>query len=352
MLGTLKNVGSLITRKPPPVGQTPHEVVHRENKWRLLRFRGDVRYRVPILIVPSMINRWYVLDLMPGRSLVEWLVQQGHDVYVIDWGTPGAEDRFLTFDDVVGRYLGRALRRSTESSGSPRVHVLGYCMGGTLAAIHASVYPERIASLTALASPVAFHDDSLLAAWTRNPAFDVEGFVDAFGNAPWPMLQASFMMLRPTLTLSKLAFLLDKAVTGRGFDDAFLDGFFAKEKWANDNVALAGGVFRTWVRDIYRRDAIMEGSLTLDGHPVRLEAVRSALHVISFEDDYIVPKATAAPLAERASSEDILHTHLRGGHIGAVVSKGASERLWPVMQQWWAERDGRPQAVRAVSSGV
>ncbi len=146
MFNALRNLAGL-ARKPPPVGQTPHTVVHRENKWRLLRFApSERRYATPILMVPSLINRWYVLDLMPGRSLTEWLVEQGHEVYVIDWGTPGPEDRFLRFDDIVGRYLGRALRKTCNEARSNRAHVLGYCMGGTLAAIRAAVHPEHIAS--------------------------------------------------------------------------------------------------------------------------------------------------------------------------------------------------------------
>lgn len=348
MLGPLRRMAGLWTRKPPAVGQTPHVVIHRENKWRLLRFDGRRQHRVPVLMVPSMINRWYVLDLMPGRSLVEWLTDQGHDVFVIDWGTPGPEDRYVRFDDVVGRTLRRALRRCCEASGAPKAHVLGYCMGGTLAAIHTAVYPERVASLTALAAPVAFDDDGLLGTWTRSSAFDVDSFVDAFGNAPWPLLQASFLLLRPTLNLSKMVFLVDQAVVDRAWNDEFLNGFFAKERWANDNVSLPGEVFRTWVRDIYRGDALLRGTLTLDGHRVDLSRIDVPVHVISFEDDYIVPRSAAAPLAERVSSKDVLHTHMRGGHVGAVVSKSASKRLWPVMQRWWAERDTRPVALAAV----
>jgi len=111
----LKKLAERARRGLPPVGQTPHDEIFRENKWRLLRFRPVVpeaqRKRTPILLVPSLINRWYILDLQPGRSFAEWLVAAGHDVYIIDWGTPGAEDRYLTFDDICDRYLGRAVRQ-------------------------------------------------------------------------------------------------------------------------------------------------------------------------------------------------------------------------------------------------
>ena len=121
---------------PPAVGATPHTVVWTENKWRLLRFaprRRLAQFKTPVLLVPSLINRWYVLDLGTGRSLIEWLVAQGHDVFCIDWGTPGAEDRYLTWDDIAGRYLGRAVRMATRFGRRGDAHVLGYCLGGTLA---------------------------------------------------------------------------------------------------------------------------------------------------------------------------------------------------------------------------
>ena len=96
----------------PAVGQTPADVVHTENKWRLLRYRserGAKRPKTPILLVPSLINRHYVLDLMPNKSFAEYLVSRGHDVFVIDWGTPSDEDRYVTFDDICDRALGRAI---------------------------------------------------------------------------------------------------------------------------------------------------------------------------------------------------------------------------------------------------
>ena len=102
----LFNLASLLTRKRPPVGSTPADVVHSENKWRLLRYRRKepVRFKTPVLLVPSLINRHYVLDLLPDKSFVEWLVARGHDVYCIDWGTPSDEDRYLSFDDVCARF--------------------------------------------------------------------------------------------------------------------------------------------------------------------------------------------------------------------------------------------------------
>jgi polyhydroxyalkanoate synthase len=141
------------------VGSSPADTVLKENKWRRLRYRtpaGVVRRGKPVVLVPSLINRHYVLDLLPQKSFAEYMVKRGHDVYIIDWGTPTDEDRFVTFDDVADRYVGRALRVAAKLGDAPNVHVLGYCLGGTLAVIQAALHPNRCASLTALAAPRRF----------------------------------------------------------------------------------------------------------------------------------------------------------------------------------------------------
>jgi polyhydroxyalkanoate synthase len=333
----IRNLLTLGARTRPVVGATPADVVHRENKWCLLRYRArpeGLAYRTPIVMVPSLINRHYVLDLMPGKSFAEYLVGRGHDVCVIDWGTPGDEDRHVPFDDYAGRYLGRALGRAAATAGAARAHVLGYCMGGTLAAIHAAAYPERVATLVGLAAPVRFGDDGLLAAWTRSQTFDVRSLVAAFGNVPWQLLQSAFHLLRPTLHLSKATHLLDKA-----WEDEYLDGFLALETWGNDNVSFPGACFQRYIEDLYRGDALARGTFRLYDRPARLESITCPTLVVTFRHDNIVPTESAAALHEQIGSPDKERIDLPGGHVGAVVSRKAATTLWPRLSQWWAERD-------------
>jgi polyhydroxyalkanoate synthase len=331
-----ENLSSLWRRPKPEVGVTPADVVHRENKWRLLRYQRSTaaRFSTPVLLVPSLINRHYVLDLMPGKSFAEWLVAQGHDVYCIDWGTPGPEDRYLEFDDICDGYIGRAVRKVARASSRGKAHVLGYCLGGTLAAIYTSARPERVASLTALAAPVSFHDDGLLSQWTRSPTFDVRALVEAMGNVPWQLMQSAFHMLRPTLTLSKAVHLLDKA-----WNDEFIDGFLAIETWGNDNVSFPGEAYRRYIEELYRGDALMRGTFTLSGRPARLEQITCPTLAVTFEHDNIVPWRSAAPLVDRVASQDKQRIHIAGGHVGAVVSRAASKNLWPQLSGYWAARD-------------
>ena len=325
------------------VGRTPATCLHQENKWRLLRYQArpeGIAFATPIVLVPSLINRHYVLDLLPGKSFAEYLVAQGHDVLVIDWGTPGPEDRYLTFEDLCDRALGRAIRIAARQGTRGKAHLLGYCLGGTLAAIHTAVRPERVASLCALAAPVGFHDRGLLSAWTRAP-FDVATLCQATGNLPWPLMQAAFHLLRPTLLLSKAVHLL-----GRLGDRQFLDGFLAVETWGNDNVSFPGQVFRRMVEELYRKDALLAGSFALGGRPARLEAITCPVLAITFEHDDIVPWQSAAVLLDRVRSTDRERIHLPGGHVGAVVSRAAQKDLWPRLRAFFAARDADPAPAR------
>jgi polyhydroxyalkanoate synthase subunit PhaC len=344
----MRNLLGMFGRRAPQVGTTPADVIHRENKWRLLRYRPSsegVAYATPVLLVPSLINRHYVLDLQRGRSFAEFLVARGHDVYIIDWGTPGDEDRYLEFDEICDRYLGRAVRAVARRSERGKVHLLGYCLGGTLTTIYTAARPERVASNTALAAPVDFHDDGLLSRWTRTETFDVGALVDGFGNVPWQLMQASFQMLRPTLLLAKLVGLVDRA-----WDDEFLDGFLAIERWGNDNVPFPGACYRRYIDALYRDNALVAGRFSLSGRPARLDAITCPTLVITFEHDHIVPWPSAAALVDHVSSQDAERLHLPGGHVGAVISRKAASTLWPAVSAWWAarDRDGEASGVSAM----
>jgi polyhydroxyalkanoate synthase subunit PhaC len=334
----LDSIVALLKRAPkgsPSVGATPHQVVWAENKWRLLRFSppGGPKFATPIVMVPSLINRWYVLDLGHGRSLIEWLVAQGHEVYCIDWGTPGAEDRYLTWDDIAGRYVGRAVRIASRYSRTGDVHLLGYCLGGTLAVSYAAAFPQHVRTFLALATPIDFDQAGIMSQWTRVPTFETGPLLDAFGNVPWPLMQASFSMLRPTLGLSKTVALLDRA-----WDDEFLESFLATERWGNDNVSFPGACYVRYIEELYRRNMLIHGGFTLLGRPAELSAIRCPVLALAFEHDNIVPLASAAPLVDHVSSTDKQLVVQGGGHVGAVVSRKAATRLWPVMSNFWASR--------------
>lgn len=290
---------------------------------------------MPILLVPSLINRHYVLDLMPQKSFVEWLLGQGWDVFIIDWGTPAREDQYLEFDDFCDRYLGRAVRRARALAGAEKVHLLGYCLGGTLTTIYTALHPETVGSMVNLAAPIDFADDGMLSAWSQLEELSLTAVTDAFGNMPWPLMQAGFHLLRPTLNLQKLVYAVDRA-----WDDEFLDGFLALETWGNDNVSFPGRAFRTYIEELYRQNKLVRGELFVGGRRVDLGAIEAPVLVVSFEHDNIVSTQSAECLVTLVSSAKAEKLRLRGGHVGAVVSRKASEGLWPRVADWFGAHDG------------
>jgi polyhydroxyalkanoate synthase len=217
------------------------------------------------------------------------------------------------------------------------------------------VHQEHIASLLVLAAPVGFEGEvGLLETWTRLPDFKVGDIVEAFGNVPWQLMQSAFTMLRPTLGMSKAVHVIDKAMKddsditrAYGADpssnankwDEFSEGFRALETWGNDNVSFPGACYVRYIEELYRKDALIQGTFTLSGKPVHLEKITVPTMCIVFQHDNIVPLKNAAILVDKISSTDKELLSLPGGHVGAVVSRGAQKSLWPRMSAFWAKRD-------------
>lgn len=338
-----------LLKKKVDVGVTPADAVYQHNKMTLWRYRmvptsseaeqglapgqGQDRPRTPIVFVPSLINRHYILDLMPGRSLVEFLVGAGFDVYMVDWGRPGDEDRYTSFDEYIDGLLHRAVRRAAACSGTDDVTLIGYCMGGTLTAIYAALHPEHVRNLVGFAAPIDFSEGGLLSEWTDRRRFNADLLVDSLGNVPWQLMQASFHMLIPTLWAQKALYLYDRLE-----NDAFVDNFLALETWGNDNVSFPGECYRRYVKDLYQGNQLVRGGLHVHGRAARLESITCPVLNVAAMGDHIVPLASAKPLTDQAGSTDKDLWELPGGHIGAIVSRTAARKFWPALDAWLRQR--------------
>ncbi len=339
------------TSWPPRVGTSASDVVVRENKMTLIRYRATAprKFSRPVLLVPSLINRHYVLDLNDERSFAADLGRRGFDVYCIRWGTPTAEDRYLTFDDVCAGYIGRAVRYAARQSPSKDVHVLGYCLGGTFATAYAAAYPEHVATLTALATPIDFDHAGVMKTWVRTPSFDLETLRAAFANVPHRLMHGAFHLLRPTLNATKLV-----SIAENGGNSRWRSSFLPVERWSTDNVSFPGGVYQRYIEGLYRNNELVRGQFSLRGRPARLESIRCPVHVVCFEGDTIVPETSALPLAELVTSSDITVWMRRGSHVGSVVSLSAKDGVWKQMADFWATRDRSPlrQTGSAVATAI
>jgi polyhydroxyalkanoate synthase len=327
---------------PEWMAATPAETIWRRRSVRLLRYRFpegvSQAAEVPLFLVPSMINRHYVMDLVKGHSLVEHLLGQGLALYLVDWGRAAAEDRFLDFDYLIEHLLGAALERACRHAHVEHMSMLGYCMGGTMAAIYAALHPKRVANLITLACPIDFDKGEALFQWTDPRWFNPDLVVDALGNLPAALMKGSFGWLLPTSSAQKLLTLIDK-----GDDRQFMRIFTAMEKWSNDNVPFPGEAYRKYIRDLFQKNLLVKGELEVYRQPVRLSSITCPVLVLSGSRDHIVPGACAVPLTCLCGSKDATAVELPGGHIGIVVGSGTSKHLWPALDDWLLPRSGPSQ---------
>lgn len=314
---------------------TPRDVLLRDGTATLYRFRSNVPAgaprTAPVLLVPSMINRWYVLDLRRGFSVAEACVAGGLDTWLLDWGVPRDEDRYLTWEEAVQR-LDRMVRRVLRVTGAKQVTLLGYCMGATLSAVHAALEPSRYAGFVNLLGPLDFSHAGLLGLMTDPRWFDAE-LVAAAGNVSPQQMQAGFTLLRPTQQLSKIVTLVDKA-----FDPAFRQSFDALETWASDNIAFPAAAYRTYITELYQQNLLIQGKHYVGGRRVDLGQITCPLLTISAEKDTICPPAAAGALNAAVGSKQTTLVNVPGGHVGAVVGSRAAEKLYPTLVGWMRER--------------
>lgn len=322
---------------PPEVkvGLSPKDVLFQENKVSLYRYK-DTRLPVkpvPVLIVYALINRLYILDLYPGRSFIEYLLNEGLQVYAVDWGTPGDEDRSITLDYFVEGYLDRMVKRVLESAGVPQLTLFGYCIGGTLASMYAALHPQRVKNLVLLTTPIDFSKGGYLRTAVGKDHFPVDALVDTYGNVPPWFVESGFKLLNQLGEIVKWRNFL-KHVT----DDGFLRNFLAIEKWLNDNVPFPGEAYRKFIKELYQENRLYKGTLEINGLRVDLGKI-SANHLsVAGREDQIVPYKSAVCMKEVISSKDNEAIVLPGGHIGVIIGGRALKTAWPRMGSWLLER--------------
>lgn len=319
-------------------GLTPKETVWTKNKARLYHYcpGTEKKYATPILIVYALINRPYILDLIPGNSLIEYLTGQGYEVYMLDWGTPGPEDKDLTFEDYVLDYLPRAVRKVLRHSGAEQFTLFGYCMGGTMSAMYASLFPEQLKNLVLMTTPVAFprEEIGLYNLFTDEKYLDVDVLADAFGNIPGEMVDTGNRMLKPVTNYVGTYV----SMWERIFDEKPMETWLAMNKWVNDGPPFPGEAFKQWIKDFYRDDKLVKGEVVLRGHRVDLSKIDMPLLNIAGKKDHICTLPQAEATMDLVSSEDKEFFVLDAGHVGLMTGRGAKQGLWPKLDDWLSGR--------------
>ncbi|MFJ8066284.1 class III poly(R)-hydroxyalkanoic acid synthase subunit PhaC [Psychrobacillus sp. NPDC096426] len=317
----------------PEVGQTPKEVIWSKNKTKLYRYQPAIKKtnKVPILMIYALINKPYILDLYPGNSLIEHLTNKGHDVYLLDWGTPGYEDRHMKLDDYIIDYIPRAVNKVLKTSKAKDITLLGYCMGGTMTAIFTALYPQLpIRNLILMTSPIDFKDAGLYSNWLDKRYFQLDKLVDTLGNIPFELIDFGNKLLSPISNIyGPYVSLADRVE-----NENFVLNWKLMQKWLNDGIPFPGESYRQWIRDFYQDNKLINDQLVVRGRKVELANIKANLLNISATRDNIALPQQIAPLNDKVSSKNKTLHIVETGHVSVVTGRKAINEIHPYIEKW------------------
>ena len=317
-------------------------VIWRCGTTRLLDFSHKKHADKPVvLVIPSLINRYHVLDIDKQQSFVRALAEAGFRPLLVDWDVPGSDEAHFTFDDYLAKRLFPVLNLARKINGKMaggKVHVMGYCMGGLLAAALAAHASDAIRSLMFLATPWDFHADASgyeQSERVKKMLPQLEPILEQQGELPVDVLQCFFISLQPFALLDKFMRFADMK-RGSAQERAFV----LIEDWVNEGVPLTGKVANTCLQGWYIDNITQKGAWRVLGKAIRPQDIKlPSLHVIP-QNDKIVPPASAKALAQAMGGAMGKVTVLEPeyGHISMMVNSAARDKLWPALFSWLASK--------------
>jgi polyhydroxyalkanoate synthase subunit PhaC len=317
--------------KRPQLARSPRDLIWQLDKARLWRYRNErVQVTQPVLIVHSLVSRSYVLDLLPNQSMIRFLVEQGFDVFLLDWEPADPADAENTLETYVQGYIPRAVDATLEEAGADEVSLIGYCFGGVLTLLFVAANPEVPAgSLVTMATPCDYSQMGFMSQMFRRGRLDPEDVIDATGLVPSTTMDEGFQTLKPTDQIVQRVNLLQNL-----WNEDFVEGFQAMNQWARDQVPFPGATFRQIVELLIRQNALASGVIPLGRGEVRLRDVRCPYLNAFAEQDGIVPAASSAPLTQLVGSDDASELRLTSGHVGFVAGRQAAKVARPKIAEW------------------
>ncbi len=338
-LATLEFTNILLTQDEAEIAASPKDVVWTHRKTTLYRYRSaDRLHPVPVLLVFALINRPHIFDLRPGNSFVEFLLSEGFDVFLLDWGEPDDEDADVGLESYVCDSLPWAIRETLRAADEGEVSLLGWCIGGTLCAMHAALEPGGpVRNMALLTTPIDTAG-SLYGNWVGRDSFDVDQVADTWPAIPGGAIDWANKMMKPVTNYW---------TTYRNLWGGVLDGTARRDayqtmaKWVADNPPFPARAYRDWISWMYKENRLVSGRLRLRGERVDLGRIEQNLLVVTAGADHIAPPPGTLPLLEAVASDDVTHFDRSGGHIGLMAGSRAKGEIWPDIADWLRERSGR-----------
>lgn len=327
---TLKNIDTV------EVATTPKELVWQCDKVKMFHYIRETpaTCKIPVLVSFALMNRHDVLDLQPDRSLMKKLIDEGLDIYIMDWGYPTRADRYLTIEDYILGYMNDAVDFIRARHKVPKINKMGICQSGLFSMVYASIFPEKLQSLVTYVAPFDFTDTNCNMLYKWSKYIDVDTMVDTQGIIRADVMNSAFGMLKPSMDIAKYFGVMDMME-----DQDKLINFLRMEKWKNDCPDLSGEMYRKYIKDFFRDNKLIKGTFELDGKVVNLKNMTVPyLNVYATEDNIIPNKSTIAIMDHLTGSKDKQLYAFPGGHIGVFVGAKSQKELAPKVAQWVSER--------------
>jgi polyhydroxyalkanoate synthase len=318
------------------VGCSEKEAVFRDDKITLYRYKPIAKPAgvTPLLISYALVNRPYMMDLQQDRSLIRRLLEQGLDIYLIDWGYPNGADRFLDLDDYINGFLHNCLQHVLDEHKIGAANVLGVCQGGTFSLCYTALNPERVKNLVTMVTPVDFRTpENLLSKWAQD--MDVDAVVDSSGNVSGEMLNMAYVSLMPfRLMQQKYVSLVDILK-----DPRQVENFMRMEKWIFDSPDQSGDAFRQFTKWFFQENRLVKGTVELGGRKVDLKQITQPVLNIYGRQDHLVPPSASIPMERYVGSKDYTAFEMDVGHIGMYVSGKSQKALPETIAKWLKDRE-------------
>ena len=313
---------------------TPHDVVYTEDKVRLLHYKPltTKQSKTPLVIAYAIINRYHILDIQPKKSWVRNLLEQGIDVYMIDWGTPTNMDKYLDFDDYVNGYLDHCVEFVKDEASVEQISLQGYCTGGTLATAYISLHPEKIKNFVATAPVIdGWRDTTVVSNLVKH--IDVDKMVDEIGNMPPEFMYYCFSILKPFEQGIEKYVKFFKNID----NESFVDNFLRIEKWLADTPPIPGELFRQWIKDIYQENLLIQNKMYVGGKHISLKKITMPMFTQVAVGDHLVSPECSMPLHYAVKSQDKTLRVYPTGHVGMIASSLSQKKVLPELGQWLNE---------------
>jgi polyhydroxyalkanoate synthase len=348
-LHALEFANLILTTDDAAIATSPRDVIWTHGDTTLYRYRSDRRqYPVPLLLVFALINRPAIFDLRPGNSLVEYLLGEGFDLFLVDWGYPDEEDADMGLDEYVCDELHWAVRETLRASGSDELSLMGWCIGATLCAMYCALDElsgdsaahggaKAVRNLALLTMPIDGRG-STYAIWTGDTGFAVEEVAEHWRVIPGRAVDFANKMLKP---MTNFVTTYRRLWQGVQAGNARRESYQPMAKWVADNPAFPGRAWAQWIELMYRDGTLVTGRTRLRGRRVDLRRIDQNLLVITAGADHIAPRPGTMPIFELVCSEDVTHIDRPGGHIGLIAGSAARREIWPEMADWLRERSER-----------